>query len=151
MQSHCTRVSDLTVQLMELEQCLSTQIYCLPQNNLDLPNTQEYKTVVYKYRVAQKVCDRVFYRAIHSRQCNEYHVVVVLSLTSMCTRVTVHWQSDPVLVSGKISSAKGSSELGTIFLNMSSMQLQLTLSRIVWMLIGRPPDVDNKGSAYWSP
>jgi len=56
--------------------------------------------------------------------------------------------TDVVLTSEKISSAKGSSVHATVFLNMSSTQPRLIHSRIVWMLIGRPLDMDNKGSAY---
>jgi len=56
---------------------------------------------------------------------------------------------DHVLTLGRISSAKGSSALGTVFLNMSSMQLRSTHSRTVLMpTAGKPLDMDNKGSAY---
>jgi len=55
---------------------------------------------------------------------------------------------DHVLTSGRISSVKGSSALGTVFLKMSSMQLRSTHSRTVSMPTRRPLDMDNKGSAY---
>jgi len=49
--------------------------------------------------------------------------------------------TDLVLISGKTSSVKGSSVLGTVFLSMSSMPPRLTPSRTALMLTGRPSDM----------
>jgi len=78
------------------------------------------------------------------RRTSTHNSSSIFQITHMVFADTVlsYPSTNPVLISGKTFSVKGSSVLGTVFLSMSSTPPRLTPSRTASMLTGRPSDME---------